>query len=146
MTNPHGIPHDPNAPSLEAHDVWATYSDGLAADGPRHALEGVTFRVERGERVAIVGPNGAGKSTLFRLIVGTLRPDRGHLDVFGQGPAGHICIAYVPQRTQVDWRFPVTVEDVVMMGRVGQIGLLRRPGRGDWAATRAALALSLIHI
>ena len=77
MTNPHGIPHDPNAPSLEAHDVWATYSDGLAADGPRHALEGVTFRVERGERVAIVGPNGAGKSTLFRLIVGTLRPDRG---------------------------------------------------------------------
>ena len=57
-----------------------------------------------------------------------------------RSPAGHLCIAYVPQRTQVDWRFPVTVEDVVMMGRVGQIGLLRRPGRGDWAATRAALA------
>ena len=111
----------------------------LAADGPRHALEGVSFRVERGERVAVVGPNGAGKSTLFRLIVGTLRPDRGHLDVFGHGPAGHICIAYVPQRTQVDWRFPVTVEDVVMMGRVGQIGLLRRPGRGDRAAAAAAL-------
>ena len=138
--HPHGVPHAPDAPTLEARDVWATYSDGLAADGPRHALEGVTFRVERGERVAVVGPNGAGKSTLFRLIVGTLRPDRGRLDVFGQGPAGHICIAYVPQRTQVDWRFPVTVEDVVMMGRVGQIGLLRRPGRGDRAATAAALA------
>ena len=115
MTPDHGIPHEPGAPTLEAHDVWAAYSDGLASDGPRHALEGVSFRVERGERVAVVGPNGAGKSTLFRLIAGTLRPDRGRLEVFGHGPAGHLCIAYVPQRTQVDWRFPVTVEDVVMM-------------------------------
>ncbi len=136
----HGIAHDPGAPTLEADDVWAVYRDRLAADGPRYALEAVTFQVARGERVAIVGPNGAGKSTLFKLIAGTLRPDRGRLDVFGHGPAGHICIAYVPQRAQVDWRFPVTVEDVVMMGRVGQIGLLRRPGRADWAATRAALA------
>ena len=56
MTNPHGIPHDPNAPSLEAHDVWATYSDGLAADGPRHALEGVTFRVERLSLIHISEP------------------------------------------------------------------------------------------
>jgi len=134
------VPHSPDAPTIDAQDVWAAYNDRLAPGaGPRHALEAVTFQVARGERIAIVGPNGAGKSTLFRLIAGTLRPDRGRLDVFGHGPDGHICIAYVPQRAQVDWRFPVTVEDVVMMGRVGQIGLLRRPGRADWVAARAAL-------
>jgi manganese/iron transport system ATP-binding protein len=137
----HGIIHEPGAPTLEMADVWVNYN-GLAAPGgsPRHALEALTFRVERGERVAVVGPNGAGKSTLFKVIAGTLRPDRGRVNIFGHGPAGHICIAYVPQRNQVDWNFPVTVEDVVMMGRVGQIGLLRRPGRADWDVVRAALA------
>ena len=139
--HPHGVAHQPGAPTLEAQDVWVAYNDRLApGSGPRYALEAVTFRVGRGERIAVVGPNGAGKSTLFKLIAGTLHPDRGRLDVFGHGPGGHICIAYVPQRTQVDWRFPVTVEDVVMMGRVGAIGLLRRPSRNDWALARAALA------
>ncbi len=120
------VTHVPGAPTLELNDVWAGYNGRLAPGlgGPRYALESVGFRVERGERVAVVGPNGAGKSTLFKIIVGTLRPDRGRVDIFGHGPDGHICIAYVPQRNQVDWNFPVTVEDVVMMGRVGQIGLL----------------------
>lgn len=136
----HGVTHEPGTPSLEMTDVWAAYDGGLSPGvGPRHALEGITFRVARGERVAVVGPNGAGKSTLFKIIAGTLRPERGQVTVYGHGPAGHICIAYVPQRNQVDWNFPVTVEDVVMMGRVGQIGLLRRPGKGDWAIVRAAL-------
>lgn len=137
----HGITHKPDAPTLELTDVWVGYNGKLALgnSGPRHALENVTFRIERGERVAVVGPNGAGKSTLFKVVAGTLRPDRGRVTIFGHGPDGHICIAYVPQRNQVDWRFPVTVEDVVMMGRVGQIGLLRRPRKPDWAAVRAAL-------
>ena len=137
----HGIAHKPDAPTLELTDVWVGYNGKLAPgnSGPRHALENVTFRIERGERVAVVGPNGAGKSTLFKVVAGTLRPDRGRVNIFGHGPDGHICIGYVPQRNQVDWRFPVTVEDVVMMGRVGQIGLLRRPHKPDWAAVRAAL-------
>ncbi len=146
----HGIAHEPDTPTLELDNVWVGYNDTLAPGvGPRHALEGITFRVERGERVAVVGPNGAGKSTLFKVIVGTLRPDRGRVRIYGHGPDGHICIAYVPQRSQVDWNFPVTVEDVVMMGRVGQIGLLRRPGKPDWAIVRAALervgAVGLAH-
>ncbi len=135
------IPHKPDAPALELDDVWVRYTGRLSASngGPRYALEAITFRVERGERVAVVGPNGAGKSTLFKVIAGTLRADRGRVDIFGHGPAGHICIAYVPQHNQVDWRFPVTVEDVVMMGRVGQIGLLKRPGKADWATVHTAL-------
>jgi manganese/iron transport system ATP-binding protein len=135
------VGHTPGAPTLEFEDVWVSYNGRLTpgSGGPRHALEAVTFRIERGERVAVVGPNGAGKSTLFKLIVGTLRPDRGSVQIFGHGPDGHICIAYVPQRNQVDWNFPVTVEDVVMMGRVGQIGLLRRPGESDRAIARAGL-------
>ena len=135
------MPHEPGTPALEMQDVWVNYAGRLSPGngGARHALEAVTFRVERGERVAVVGPNGAGKSTLFKVIAGTLRPDRGRVTIFGHGPAGHFCIAYVPQRNQVDWNFPVTVEDVVMMGRVRQIGLLRRPGKSDWATVHAAL-------
>ena len=96
--------------------------------------------MEAGERIAVVGPNGAGKSTLFRVIAGTLRPDAGRVTVSGHEPDAHICIAYVPQRSQVDWNFPVTVADVVMMGRVGQIGLFRRPGRRDREIVAQSLA------
>ena len=147
----HGVAHEPGAPTLELDNVWVSYNGKLSSGngGASHALEAVTFRVERGERVAVVGPNGAGKSTLFKLIVGTLRPDRGRVSIFGHGPDVHICIADVPQRNQVDWNFPVTVEDVVMMGRVGQIGLLRRPGKSDWGIVRSALgrvgAANLAH-
>lgn len=145
----HGIIHEPQAPTIQAGDVWVSYNGRLPGESTRYALEAIDFHIERGERIAVVGPNGAGKSTLFKLVSGTLRPDRGSIRVFGYGPAGHICIAYVPQRSQVDWRFPVTVEDVVMMGRVGQIGLFRWPRRGDRAAVHASLdrvgATALTH-
>jgi manganese/iron transport system ATP-binding protein len=96
------------------------------------ALEDVSFQLGRGERIAVVGPNGAGKSTLFKVIAGVLHPTKGDVKVYGHGPGGHICIAYVPQRSQVDWTFPVNVEDVVMMGRIGKLGLLRWPKPRDW--------------
>jgi manganese/iron transport system ATP-binding protein len=118
-------PHDAEAPILEASHLTVRY------DG-RPALEDVSFRLVGGERVAVVGPNGAGKSTLFRVIAGVLDPTGGEVTVAGHCPGGHICIAYVPQRSQVDWTFPVTVADVVMMGRAGRVGLLHRPGRSDW--------------
>jgi manganese/iron transport system ATP-binding protein len=84
-----------------------------------HALEGVSLSVHRGEQVAIVGPNGAGKSTFFKALVGLIPTASGSI----QTTDGEI--AYVTQRSGVDWSFPVTVHDVVLMGRIGKMGWLR---------------------
>ncbi len=127
-----GVPHRAGAPILEASGVTVRY------DG-RLALDNVSFQLNRGERVAVVGPNGAGKSTLFKVIVGMLHPTQGEVRVYGHRPGGHICIAYVPQRSQVDWTFPVNVADVVMMGRIGKLGPLRWPRSQDWAYVRQCL-------
>ncbi len=124
--------HDPAAPALELVDVTVSYGNVVA-------LDHVTMRLNRGDQVAVVGPNGAGKSTLFNVIAGVVRPDAGTVRVYGSGPDGHICVGYVPQRSRMDSNFPVTVFDVVLMGRAGRIGLLRRPNRADRAAARAAL-------
>jgi manganese/iron transport system ATP-binding protein len=125
---------------LPGHPLLAFDRVSVSYDRERPALDDITFRLEPGERVAVVGPNGAGKSTLFKLIVGELKPQQGRVTLHGSEPGSHICIAYVPQRSQVDHTFPVTVADVVMMGRVGQIGLLRWPRRRDWELVQAALA------
>jgi len=105
------------------------------------ALDDLSFDVPEGMRVAVVGPNGAGKSTLFKAMVGLLRPQEGRVLVHGL-PFGHDkdCVAYVPQREEVDWGFPVSVLDVVLMGRYARLGWLRRPGRADRAAALACLA------
>jgi ABC-type Mn2+/Zn2+ transport system ATPase subunit len=103
----------------------------VAYDG-KPALRDITFQVPHGPRVAVVGPNGAGKSTLFKALVGLLPLRQGRVLIHGL-PLGHHldCVAYVPQREEVDWKFPVTVSDVVMMGRYGQLGWLRQPGKHD---------------
>lgn len=126
--------HRPDAPVVEFRNVTICYN------GDKPALQDATFALVRGERVAIVGPNGAGKSTLLKAIAGILSPTRGTVDVYGAVAGGHICIGYVPQRSQVDWNFPVTVADVVMMGRVARIGLLRHPGRHDRRLVAESLA------
>jgi len=106
----------------------------------RTALDDINLQVPHGARVAVVGPNGAGKSTLFKALVGLLPLDAGNIYIHGM-PLGHHldCVAYVPQREEVDWRFPVTVRDVVMMGRYGRLGLLKQPGQQDKAAIQQAL-------
>jgi ABC-type Mn2+/Zn2+ transport system ATPase subunit len=108
------------------------------------ALSDVTFDLPAGRSLAVVGPNGAGKSTLLKVASGHLSPTRGTIDIHGHGPCRHLCIAYVPQRSLVDWRFPVTVRDVVLMGRSGRLGPLRRPGAVDrYAVDRALDAVGL---
>lgn len=124
--------HDSGQPIVRAVDLSVRYESG-------YALDRVSFEVYKGERLAVVGPNGAGKSTLFKVIAGILPPTGGRIEIYGGAPGEHICVAYVPQRSVVDWRFPVTVYDVVMMGRVGRIGLLRRPRREDHEKVRQAL-------
>ena len=99
-------------PILEVDNLTVSY------DG-QHALEGVSFAVQAGERVAVVGPNGAGKSTLFKAMVGLLHPTKGTTATTGAE------FGYVTQRSAVDWSFPVTVHDVVMMGRIVKMGWLR---------------------
>jgi ABC-type Mn2+/Zn2+ transport system ATPase subunit len=156
MIKTRGVPHESAAPTLEMSHVSVAYAAGVNATtslrgapsiSEKYTLEDISFRVETGQRVAIVGPNGAGKSTLFKLIVGTLKPSSGLVNVYGYGPDGHICIGYVPQRNQIDWSFPVTVEDVVMMGRVGQIGFFRWPRRRDWAMVQSSLArVNAVHL
>ena len=124
--------HEAGSPIVEAAALNVGYETGLA-------LENISFRVKAGERVAVVGPNGAGKSTLFKVIAGVLNPTSGEVRVSGYAPGGHICIAYLPQRSQVDWTFPVTMADVVMMGRIDKIGLLRWPKRSDWTIVHRSL-------
>jgi ABC-type Mn2+/Zn2+ transport system ATPase subunit len=147
-------PSSPSAPGLREHDhehdqldpahalahadIWL--SDVSAGYGERVALEHVTIAVEPGSLLAVVGPNGAGKSTLLKLMAGLSRPWSGRIQVLG-GPPGREArrVAYVPQAELVDWAFPVTVEDVVMMGRFPRLGPVRRPGRDDRRAVHEAL-------
>jgi ABC-type Mn2+/Zn2+ transport system ATPase subunit len=105
----------------------------------RQALDAVDLQVLHGERIGIVGPNGAGKSTLFKVIAGVLQPNEGEVQISGSSPTRHTCVAYVPQRSSVDWNFPVTVAEVVMMGRVDRMGLFRWPSKHDWDVVYAAL-------
>ena len=96
------------------------------------ALKDVSLQIPHGARVAVVGPNGAGKSTLFKALVGLLPIQKGRILVHGLPIGDHQdCVAYVPQREEVDWRFPATVLDVVLMGRFGQIGWFKRPAERD---------------
>lgn len=131
---PHLPAHDLSRPILELKDVLVRFNGNLA-------LDHISFQLRQGERVAVIGPNGAGKSTLFNVIAGILTPTRGQVHIYGNRPGQHICIAYVPQRSQVDWNFPVNVADVVMMGRVGRLGLLHWPKRQDQEQVEAALEL-----
>jgi manganese/iron transport system ATP-binding protein len=127
------VPHEQDKPILAISELTVRFDSGLA-------LDHISFELDAGERVAVVGPNGAGKSTLFKVIAGVLKPASGEVNVYGHGPGGHICIAYVPQRSQVDWSFPVSVADVVMMGRIGKLGLLHNPNQRDWDLVHQSLA------
>lgn len=103
-------------------------------------LRGVDFSVPQGVVMGIVGPNGAGKSTLIKAMLGLVKPLTGSSEFFGRPLASmRKRIGYMPQSTSVDWDFPTTVLDVVMMGTYGSLGWFRRPGRRERARAVAAL-------
>jgi len=124
--------HKDEQPVLDVQRISVRYNG-------RVALEDITFHLHESERIAVVGPNGAGKSTLFKVIAGVLPPTSGEVNIFGSRPLGHVCIAYIPQRSQVDWNFPVNVADVVMMGRSAKLGPLNWPHKKDWEHVHRAL-------
>jgi len=95
-------------------------------------LWGIDFEIPQGNIVGIIGPNGAGKSTLLKSIMGVIPITNGSVEIFGK-PLNEVRsrVSYVPQRESVDWDFPASVFDVVMMGRYGKLGLLKRPGKAD---------------
>lgn len=125
-----------NAEGLSAHDVTVTYRNGHTA------LWDASFDLPRGTVTALVGVNGAGKSTLFKAIMGFVPASSGQIKILGGSVKDALAknlVAYVPQAEEVDWAFPVLVEDVVMMGRYGHMGFLRRARAQDHAAVDLAL-------
>jgi ABC-type Mn2+/Zn2+ transport system ATPase subunit len=116
-----------------------TFDHATLGYGRRVVLSDISFDIPRGDFLGLVGPNGAGKTTILRAILGSLRPLRGRLTI---DPA--IRVGYVPQRDSVDYSFPLSVTDVVMMGRYDRIGLGRRPTKED--RQRACRALEHVGI
>lgn len=132
-----GMPQDAPADGLVAKGLTVTYRNGATA------LSNASFSIPRGSITALVGVNGSGKSTLFKAIMGFVPLAAGSVTILGQ-PAGRALqknvVAYVPQAEEVDWTFPVLVEDVVMMGRYGHMNLLRIPSALDRAKVDEALS------
>jgi manganese/zinc/iron transport system ATP- binding protein len=121
-------------PALEVHDLTVSYQR-------KPVLWNVDLAVPQGKLVGILGPNGAGKSTLIKAIMGLIPLSSGWVQVFGKPvDTQRDKVAYVPQRESVDWTFPVTAMDVVLMGRYGSIPWYRRIGRREKELARAALS------
>jgi ABC-type Mn2+/Zn2+ transport system ATPase subunit len=129
------IPRTAPPPAIEVEHLTVSY-------GPTPALLDVSLSIEPGKLVGVIGPNGSGKSTLIKAILGFVRPDFGTVRLFGQPvdqTKGHV--AYVPQRSSVDWDFPVTVREVALMGRYGHVPWWRNLGPLDIAQAEAALEM-----
>jgi manganese/zinc/iron transport system ATP- binding protein len=122
-----------HTPAIEVNDLTVAYGD-------KPVLWDVDLEVPAGTLTAIVGPNGAGKSTLIKATLGLVRAAAGEVLIHGRPYAEQRReVAYVPQRGSVDWDFPTSVLDVVMMGRYGALGWFRRPGRREREMAMAAL-------
>lgn|GEM_PF-27469 len=140
QANPKTDVSQPAPHPIQAHDLTVAYD-------ARPVLRSASFTLERGHMLSVVGPNGAGKSTLLKAMLGLIDPDYGSVTFFGEPiDAVRHRIAYVPQTEAVDWDFPITVSEVVLMGRItsqgGLRGWLRRPGADD--RRRAAVALDRV--
>lgn len=132
--------HQHPAPVAGALAVEATALRVFYPTSATAALENVSCRVPSGSRVALVGPNGSGKSTLIKAIAGLLEPLEGEVRVFGwPAPTCRHRVAYLPQRPDIDWRFPVSLRTLVLAGRYVHLGWLRRPAASDRALVDTVL-------
>ena len=126
---------------MKAADPCAVrVNDLTVAYGERPVLWDLDMEVPAGHLMAVMGPNGAGKTTLIKAILGLIPTAAGSVEIHGGDyRSQRHRVGYVPQRGSVDWDFPTTVLDLVMMGRYGALGWLRRPGRGEREAALAAI-------
>ena len=114
-----------SCPCVRIEDVTVAYGD-------RPALWDIDLEIPQGTLSAVVGPNGAGKTTLMKTILGLISPVAGSVEIFGKSIADSAGqIAFVPQRGSVDWDFPISVKEVVMMGRYSKLGLFKKPREAD---------------
>jgi manganese/zinc/iron transport system ATP- binding protein len=126
--------HPIDAPAVQVEDLTVAYRD-------KPVLWDIDLTIPQGVLMAVVGPNGAGKTTLLKSILGLVRPVAGSVLILGRPyHEQRRQVGYVPQRGTVDWDFPTTVKDVVLMGTYGQLGWLRRPGKVQRDAAMYALA------
>ncbi|MFQ5654018.1 MAG: metal ABC transporter ATP-binding protein [Planctomycetota bacterium] len=123
-----------SAAAIEVHDLTVSYHR-------KPVLWDIDLAIPEGQLVGVIGPNGAGKSTLIKAILGLVKPASGWVRVYGQPyERQRRLIGYVPQRESVDWDFPVSVLDVVLMGTYGRLGWVRRPGKRERARAMESLA------
>jgi manganese/zinc/iron transport system ATP- binding protein len=123
------------APALNVRDLTVAYPGTR-----RLALKGVTLCVPVGARIALVGHNGAGKSTLLKAVAGLLPARSGSIAIYGNPPgACHHRVAYLPQRGEIDWRFPITLRKLVLTGCYVHLGWFKRPTREDWRVADAMI-------
>jgi len=132
-----------DVPAIRVENLTVSYRG-------KPAIRNVSVVVAQGLRVGLIGPNGAGKSTLLRALVGLLVPDTGRVELFGLPVReARKLVAYVPQRSEVDWDYPVVAEEVVLMGRFPHVGWVRRPRAEDrrvaWECLRQVGMEALAH-
>ena len=128
VKHPHKASLSPKELALQVHQLTVNYDK-------TPVLWDIALEVPCGKIVGIIGPNGAGKSTFIKTALGLIPPISGKIEFFGESLSEvRHRIAYVPQRESVDWDFPITVRDLVMMGRYGTLGLCKWPRKADYAA------------
>lgn len=133
------IIHAPD-PSIEAHNITVVYQK-------KPVLWNIDFTLPKGQIVGIMGPNGAGKSTLIKAILGLVKINSGYARIFGEELKNiRHKVSYVPQRQSIDWDFPATVKDVVMMGRYQKTGLFKKFKVSDYAIANDCLEkVGMLH-
>jgi ABC-type Mn2+/Zn2+ transport system ATPase subunit len=142
MTHPL-LPYGQRGHAAAIADAEALVFDAVTVGYPgarRPAIDCICLNIRRGQQVALVGPNGAGKSSLLKAVVGLVAVHQGTIRVFGNAVgACHHRVSYLPQRGDIDWRFPISVERLVLTGRYVHLGWLRWPGARDRQIARQTL-------